>query len=89
VLTFNQSSGLDVRRPSCVASVYNSVISRNLNGIYIGDAGGGLVRLFGTQVVDNSGSGITILAGIVATAQNNTIQGNAGTQATNQNLGQQ
>jgi len=89
VLTFNPSSGLDVRQGTCFANVHNSVISRNLNGIYVGDAGGGVVRLFGTQVTDNSGSGISILAGTVGTAQNNTIQGNAGTQATNQVLGLQ
>jgi hypothetical protein len=83
LITNNRASGLYVRRTSCTADVYHSSISNNNAGIVIGDAGGGAIRLYGSQVSQNTFNGILITAGTVGTAGNNTIQGNGGPSATN------
>lgn len=88
-LTNNAVAGLYVERSSAVANVYDSVISQNAWGVYVGDFGGGTVRLCATQIWNNTTNGISIFAGTVASHQNNAIFGNAGTQATNLNVGAQ
>jgi parallel beta helix pectate lyase-like protein len=89
LLAQNAFGGLYVERSTCEANVYQTVISKNANGLYVGDSGGGVVRLFNSSVVNNTTNGIVILAGTVATHGNNAIIGNAGTQATNLPAGQQ
>ena len=78
----NTLAGLFVETATCTASVFESVISRNGTGILVGSGGGGLVRLYGTQVTGNTTSGITITPpGAVESHGNNVLVGNAGTQA--------
>jgi len=83
-MTGHVGAGLFVERATCEAAVFSSILSRNGTGIDAGFAGGGTVRLFGSQVTQNTTSGINIAgAAIVSTHGNNAIIGNAGTQATN------
>lgn len=87
-LSENGGAGLRARRSNVEVTVFDTVMFRNGTGIAVGDAGGGLVRLFASSIVTN-GNGIQITAGTVATHNNNSITGNGGTQATNLSLNMQ
>lgn len=88
--TFTQNGGAGLyNRGANPVNVYSSVLSLNGYGVHNGDQGAGVVRLYGTQIVDNSIDGIFIASGTVATHSNNAIFGNAGTQATNSTINQQ
>jgi hypothetical protein len=85
----NVIAGLFVERATCIVNVYDSVISQNAEGINIGVAGGGLVRLYGTQITGNTVVGIQIIAGTVESYQNNALLGNTGAQSPNLNISPQ
>ncbi len=83
VISNNPAGAVAAHAASVTADIYDSVISRNNAGLLVGDTGAATVRLYGTQIVNNIFNGIVITAGTVGAANNNTIQGNGGTQATN------
>ena len=83
-LSGNAGAGIWARNAAEV-NVQHSAIFRNAIGVNVGDAGGGVVRLFASSVVTNS-NGIAIISGQVLTHGNNAIAGNGGTQATSANL---
>jgi len=85
----NAVAGLFVERSSCVANVYSTVFAQNGQGLNVGQSGGGLIRLYGSQIAGNTIAGIQLTAGTVETHQNNAIRGNAGAEATSSNVGQQ
>ncbi len=88
VLSESAMGGLFVRNGSEV-SVQGSSIFRNGIGISVGDVGGGTVRLFGSDVVNNY-SGINIATtGTVVSHGNNAIAGNGGSQSVSSNIGTQ
>jgi len=89
-ITHNASAGVYAEKTSCEMFVYNSVIARNVHGVFAGDGGGGTVRLYGTTITGNTVNGIFIQApAVVSTHTNNAIISNAGTQATNNSAGLQ
>lgn len=86
----NSQAGVYLETASTEIHVFNSVLSRNAHGVFVGDGGGGTVRLYGTQITQNTANGISINgAAIVSTHGNNAIVANVGGQATNNNAGLQ
>ena len=89
LLTHNLNAGLGVSTNTCEAHVFDSVLSRNGFGVHVGASGGGLIRLSGSQVTQNTFDGIKILAGTVVSHGNNAIVGNAGSQTVSSTIGTQ
>lgn len=90
VFTGHSTSGVFVERTTTEAAFYDSILSRNGNGLNVALNGGGTARLYGCEITQNTVNGIVIGAGgTVSTHSNNAIIGNAGTQATNNTAGQQ
>ena len=87
--TQNTNAGLGVSASSCEAHVVDSVLSRNGFGVHVGAAGGGVIRLYGSQITQNTVDGIKILAGTVVSHGNNAITGNAGAQTVSSSIGTQ
>lgn len=87
--TNNAGAGVFAELTSADVNIYQSVLSNNLFGVVVGNGGNPVVRLYGSQITDNSTDGIHINSGNVLTHQNNAIQNNAGTQATTGNLSTQ
>jgi len=79
-------AGVLVRRASTEANVYNTVLSRNGFGLNVGDTGGGLIRVFGSQITDNTIAGLQITApGTIVSHGNNAIKGNVGNETPSSN----
>jgi hypothetical protein len=89
-ISHNGSAGVYAERATCEMFVYNTMIARNVHGVFAGDGGGGTVRLYGSTITGNTANGIFIQApAVVSTHTNNAIISNAGTQATNNSAGLQ
>jgi hypothetical protein len=87
--TQNTNAGLGVSAASCEAHVYDTVLSRNGFGVHVGASGGGVIRLYGSQITQNTVDGVKILAGTVVSHGNNAITGNAGVQTVSSAIGTQ
>jgi hypothetical protein len=88
-LNENGGAGIFAEQTSADVNVYNSTMSNNTFGLFVGNGGNPTVRLFASQITDNSTDGIHLVTGNVLTHQNNAIQNNAGSQATTGNLSTQ
>jgi Right handed beta helix region len=85
-LTSNAGAGVLARRTTSEANVAFSVLSRNGFGVNVGNTDGGLIRLYASQVADNTISGLSITApGTVVSHGNNAIRGNVGNEVPSSN----
>lgn len=81
-------AGLTLELTTATASVSNSNFSNNSIGILNGvGAGAPITRIFNTTITNNTSSGLSITAGQVISAGNNTIRGNSGNETPSLDVG--
>jgi hypothetical protein len=81
VMTNNSGgAGVFAEQATVEANIYNSVLSNNAFGVFSGNGGAPMVRLFGSQVTGNTTAGLNIVSGTVESHGNNAIRGNVGNQ---------
>lgn len=78
----NSSGGAGVfaEQGSVEVNIHDSVMSNNAFGVFCGNGGAPIVRIFNSQVVGNTTDGLEIVSGTVESHGNNAIRGNAGNQ---------
>lgn len=77
----NIGAGVVLEQDTAVAMISNTVISNNADGIFNGNGGAPVTRLYACTITGNTSDGLQINAGSVFSHGNNAIRGNAGNEA--------
>ncbi len=82
-------AGLTAELGSVAAGISNSVFSDNQFGVFVGNGGNPVVRLFASSISGSTTSALNIVSGQVLSAGNNMIRGNTGNEVPSANAGTQ
>lgn len=74
-------AGVSLEQDTAVAMVSNTIISNNATGIFNGNGGAPVTRLYACTITGNTANGLQINTGSVFSHGNNAIRGNAGNEA--------
>jgi hypothetical protein len=87
----NSSSGAGValELSNATATITDSNFSNNAFGILVGNGGSPTARVGSTQITGSTSSALQITSGLIISAGNNLIRGNAGNEAPSSNAGTQ
>jgi hypothetical protein len=82
-------AGLTLELSNATATVTNSNFSNNAFGILVGNGGSPTARVGSTQITGSTSSALQITSGLIISAGNNLIRGNAGNEVPSSNAGTQ
>ena len=71
-------AGVVLEQDTVTAHISNTVLSNNANGVFNGNGGAPVARLYACVITGNTANGLQINAGSVFSHGNNAIRGNAG-----------
>ena len=81
-ITNNAGDGFLIEQSTSTASISNSLLASNANGVTSGFAGGTpTTRLYANVITGNTTNGLLLTSGTVISLGNNMIRGNAGNEA--------
>jgi hypothetical protein len=81
IANHNIGAGVVLEQDTAIAFISNTVLSNNANGVFNGNGGAPVTRLYACTITGNTSNGLQINAGSVFSHGNNAIRGNAGNEA--------